>query len=591
MRSRAPLTRPRLARVAAVAVVLVAATGCVSIPESSSVREGRAASAQDEQPLSRNQPNGPRPGAGRKEIATGYLNAMLAFPPAPDVVRQFLTPDASAGWNPEDGLVVYTESDQPRLTEKAETVAFSARGVGSLDDRGTWTTARRGDRRIGVDFRMGRVNGEWRLINPLPGSYVDEDYFADYYDPFSLYFFDPGKTILAPDPVHMLLGDSLATALVKDLLRGPTAGIEGAVSSSAPTTATVDVAVSISSSGVAEVPLTEEILQLSPDDRRYFATQLVWTLKQVPEVRAITVTVNGQRIDLGGSTVISVDSFAGFDPAGFAASRQLYGLTGQGLVSVSETDTTTVPGPLLAVSRDARSAAVEVDATQAAVVSSDGGTVSVGGINTADTGTSVWYIGGTDVIRPSWDIHGVLWIADNRRDGGHIYTATDGGTNEIKAPGIEGRQIDTIAVSRDGVRLAVVVGSGKDRELLIAVIDRDPTDNSDVSLRQARRVRTVDGSTAGISSAAWISPTSIAALVDDAGGPPQPAEVRIDGAPVASPFPGFVPIKPTALASAPNEDTPTAIGDAQGIIYEVTATAGWIPFGGSAAIRAPFYPG
>jgi hypothetical protein len=266
-------------------------------------------------------------------------------------------------------------------------------------------------------------------------------------------------------------------------------------------------------------------------------------------------------------------------------------LTGQGLVSVTETDTTTVPGPLLAVSRDARSAAVEVDATQAAVVSSDGGTVSVGGINTADTGTSVWYIGGTDVIRPSWDIHGVLWIADNQSNDGHIYTATDAGTDEIKAPGIDGRRIDTIAVSRDGVRLAAVVGRGKDRELLIAVIDRDPTDNSEVSLRQARPVRTVDGSTAGISSAAWISPTSIAALVDDAGGPPQPVEVRIDGAPVASPFPGFVPIKPSALASAPNEDTPTAIGDAQGIIYEVTATAGWIPFGGSAAIRAPFYPG
>ena len=272
-------------------------------------------SAQDEQPLSRNQPNGPRPGAGRKEIATGYLNAMLAFPPAPDVVRQFLTPDASAGWNPEDGLVVYTESDQPRLTEKAETVAFSARGVGSLDDRGTWTTARRGDRRIGVDFRMGRVNGEWRLINPLPGSYVDEDYFADYYDPFSLYFFDPGKTILAPDPVHMLLGDSLATALVKDLLRGPTAGIEGAVTSSVPTTATVDV---------AGVDLVHRGRRGPADARRscssrrttgaIFATQLVWTLKQVPDVRAITVTVDGQRIDLGGSTVVDIDVVHGLRP-------------------------------------------------------------------------------------------------------------------------------------------------------------------------------------------------------------------------------------------------------------------------------------
>ena len=128
---------------------------------------------------------------------------------------------------------------------------------------------------------------------------------------------------------------------------------------------------SISSSGVAEVPLTEEDPCSSrPTTGVTSPPQLVWTLKQVPEIRAITVTVNGQRIDLGGSTVISVDSFPGFDPAGFAASRQLYGLTGQGLVSVSETDTTTVPGPLLAVSRDAPSAAVEVDATQAAVVSS-----------------------------------------------------------------------------------------------------------------------------------------------------------------------------------------------------------------------------
>jgi hypothetical protein len=585
------IPRSGLGRALAAGVVLLAATGCVSIPESSSVREGRAVNAQDEQPLSRNQPNGPRPGASRKEIATGYLNAMLAFPPNPDVVRQFLTADASADWNPEDGLVVYTESDQPRLTEKVETVAFSARAVGSLDARGSWTTAPPRHRDISASFKMDRVNGEWRLVNPLPGSFVDQDYFADYYDPFSLYYFDPSKSILAPDPVHLLLGDTLPTSLVKDLLRGPTINIEGAVTSSIPTTATLDVAVSVSSTGVAEVPLSEEILQLSPDDRRYFATQLVWTLKQVPDIRAITVSVDGQRIDLGGSTVVSVDSFAGYDPAGFAASRQLYGLTGQGLVSISDADTTTVPGPLVEMSRGASSAAVDVDATDAAVVNAEGTTVTVGGINSADAGTSVWYVGGEDVIKPSWDIHDVLWVADNRANGGQLSVASDTGTHRVKAPGLDGRHIDSIAVSRDGVRLAAVVGQGRQRQLLISVIDRDPNDNAAVSLRRAHRVQTVDGSSAGIRSASWISPTSVAALVDDAGGPPQPAEIRIDGAPVASPFPGFVPIKPISLASGPNEDTPTAISDAQGVLYEETPTAGWVPAGGNAAIRAPFYPG
>ena len=131
--------------------------------------------------------------------------------------------------------------------------------------------------------------------------------------------------------------------------------------SSAPTTATVDVAVSVSSGVSPRCPLTEEMLQLSPDDRRCFAAQFVWTLKQVPEIRAITVTVNGQRVDLGGSTVISVESFSGFDPAGFAASRQLLRVdrTGSG-VGLRDRDHDRA-GPMLAVSHDARSAAVEVD--------------------------------------------------------------------------------------------------------------------------------------------------------------------------------------------------------------------------------------
>ncbi|MFY9913315.1 MAG: LpqB family beta-propeller domain-containing protein [Nocardioidaceae bacterium] len=577
-------------RLVAAVVLLAAAAGCVSIPESSSVHAGRALDAQDERPLSSNAPNGPTPGAGRKEIAAGYLAAMLAFPPAPDVVRQFLTPSAAAEWSPNDRLVVYTDSDQPRVSEKAKSVVFNAQALGSLDDRGRWSTATTATSAIKAAFTMTRVNGEWRMRNPLPGSYVDQDYFLTYYGSFALYYFDPATKILAADPVHMLLGDSLATALVKDLLQGPTDDIAGAVSSSVPATTTIEVGVSISPQGVAEVPLSDDIMKLSANDRRLFAAQLAWTLRPLQEIKTVVVTVGGTRIDLGVGKQISIDDFSGYDPAGLASSRQLYGLTSQGLVAVSDTKTATVAGPIKTVSRGARSAAVDPDGAEAAVVSGDGSTVTVSGLGSAATGTSVWFRGGDSVLRPSWDIYGVLWLVDNRPDGARLFVANSSGTKEVDAPGLTGKAVHSIAVSRDGVRLAAVVGRTGHRHLVISVIDRDPQAPATLSLRAAQRVVTAGIPPQRVSSVSWFSPTSVAALGDVVGGQPEPSEFSIDGSLVA-PFGGFLPIKPISLASGPNLDTPAVIGDSRGQVFMQTPDSQWLQIGGSAKIRDPFYPG
>ncbi len=304
------------------------------------------------------------------------------------------------------------------------------------------------------------------------------------------------------------------------------------------------------------------------------------------------VTVDGQRVDLGVGTQVRTDAFSGFDPAGLAASRQLYGLTGQGLVTVSETRTVTVPGPILKPSRKASSAAVEPNASRGAVVSADGSKVTTAGMTTTDTGTSVWYSGGTDVIKPSWDIDKMLWIVDNRANGAHLYTNAGAGSQEVYAPGITGRRVHSVTVSRDGVRLAAIVGRGDHRRLVLAVIDRDPADPTAVSVRPAHRVSTAGPRVIPVSSASWVSPTSIAALVDTEAGELEPAELNIDGAPtLVSRFPGFLPIKPIALAAGPNDDTPTAIADRRGALYEQTVTTEWAQIGGVAAVRAPFFPG
>jgi hypothetical protein len=196
------------------------------------------------------------------------------------------------------------------------------------------------------------------------------------------------------------------------------------------------------------------------------------------------------------------------------------------------------------------------------------------------------------VVKPSWDIHGLLWIADNRANGAHLIVVDDGRPREVYAKGITGRTVQSIAVSRDGVRLAAIVGKQRDRRLVIAVIDRDPSDAAQLTVRPAQRVVTAGVSATAVSSSSWVSPTSIGAIVDDEGGEPAPSEITIDGSPMlTSRFPGFLPIKPVALAGGPNEDTPTAIVDDAGSLYEQSLTAEWVQVGGAAAIRAPFYPG
>ena len=564
--------------------------GCVSIPDNSPVQPGRAAGAQNERPLSNNVPEGPRPGAGRKEVAAGYLNAMLAYPPDPDIVRSFLTPEAAAGWNPGDDFVVYVDTDRPELSETDDRVIFRASALGSLDVRGSWRTTPARNASVRADLHMDRINGEWRLSNPLPGTYVDSDYFATYYGAFSLYFFDASRSVLTPDPVFLLLGDTAATSLVADLLRGPTKELAGVVTSGVPETTRVDVSVSVSESGVAEVPLSEEVLELSAPDRRLFAAQLTWTLRALDEVRAIVVTVDGTHVDLGAGPSMSVEEFPAFDPAGWTAKRSLYALSRQGLVTVAETETIPARPAVLAATRSARSVAVDPSGSLAASVSSDGTSVQVSSLTAETQGSSRWLSSASRLLPPSWDSNQVLWLVDATSRGAQLYLATADRVRPLRAPGLTGQQVTSYAVSRDGVRLAAVVGRGRDARLVVSVIDRDPADETRVRLRPAREVVSPPPRPSFLSSIAWSSPTSVAGLARDEGGELQPFEFAIDGSTV-TPSVGFLPTRPVSLAAAPNSTTSLAVADDRGAVYVRTSDGQWVHVGSPLRLRAPAYPG
>lgn len=589
--NRTPLISAVLA-----AVVLLPATGCVSIPTDSAVQPGRSVGVQEEPRLISNVPPGPVPGDSREEVVTGFFAAMLAYPQSASIAREFLAPDAAKAWDPEADLVVYQDQE---IIEQRQRIAVTARKVGSLDDRGAWSSAKPRRDGISADLRLARIRGEWRIVNPLPGTYVDFDYFDRYFAPFALHFLDPTRTVLTPDPVYLLLDETTATSLVSNLLRGPTKHLVGVATTAAPPQTEVDVAVSITPAGLAEVPLTGEALALSQENRLLLAAQLTWTLRQLAEIDEITVTVDGNGLEIPGfGERFGVDEFDGYDPAGLAASRQLFALSSAGLVTVSESDVSPELGTLQRRSRNASSAAVDPSGNLTALVGPAGHDVSVAATaDPGEQGLQQWFTGGTDLLPPSWDVHQlsggqpshVLWLVDRTRRGAVVHAVTQSDNRRVRALGITGGDVSAFAVSRDGVRLAAVVRRDGRPRLVTSIIDRDAQRPARVSLSPAREVISPEFAPSGLTGLAWASPTSVVTLADD-GGERQPFEVSIDGSSAAETT-GFLPVEPVSIASGPNVDAPVAIGTKAGEIYVQTAELQWEQFGGTTRLSQPFYPG
>jgi len=566
----------------------LAATGCASIPTDSTVRQGRDLGVQDEPQLNSNLPPGPAAGASREEIAAGFFEAMLAYPRSESLARSFLTPDASDRWDPAATLVVY---DDQEINEEKGVAVFRSRRLGSLDERGSWTSSTAGTSEVTVPLRTERVGGEWRLATPPAGTYIDVDYFDRYFDQFSLHFFDPTETILTPDPVYLLLGESTATTLVRDLLKGPSRQLSEVAFTVAPDGLAVTAPVQVSAAGLAEVPLNGSALTMSPADRRLFAAQLTWTLRPLPEVETISITVDGQPVSIEGSgTQFSIEEFAGYDPAGFVATTRLFGLTPRGLATVTQDGAAKVTGSVSGATENPRAVSADPSGARAAVVSQDGSRVVVGSVSSVAEGTSTWFRRGEDLLRPSWDIHQVLWVVDRTKTGARVFVSTGNRTQRVKAPGVTSEQVLSFAISRDGTRMAAVVKERGSVRLVIALIDRRAADPADVTVTPAISVFGPEVTFSGDNNLAWSSPTSVVVLANEDGGDLQPFDVSIDGSRVM-PFDGFLPIRPVSIASGPNIEIPVVVGSQRGELYVRDPESGWAPFGEGTRVLSPAYPG
>lgn len=525
---RVPGTVP--ARLLLLVTVAALATGCVRMPTSGPVVEtgqsvdGRSTSGAV---YDYDAPS-PTPGASAQEVVLGFLDAMQATPITTNVAAEYLTVEAQERWDPEQGMITYSDLDEPQGELQ---VSLKLSGGHAYDHRGAWSHALTG-RSSWLRFPMTVQDGEWRIDEAPDALVVPESWFADRFERASLHFLDATAQILVPEPVHVPSGDQLATSLVRGLFAGPAPELQNVQRSHVPTGLRAPLWVPISSTGVAEVSLEgatgADVAGLVTEE---MVAQLAWTLRQEPRISSIRLTLDGEPLPLpDGAELISMDAGARFDPRGVRASTDVFALRDGLLVSGALDELAPTDGVFGVKRFGLRSLGVSVPGDVAAGVTSQGRSVLVAPVDDPEGQATEVVSGATDLLPPAWDAIGTLWLVDRAAGAARVSVVVENQPRAITVPGLTGERVEDFLVSRDGTRLVAVVHGRKDDRLVVGRVLRDEAGRVLRVSRVEELVLAPDGERR-ISDIGWRSPTSVAVLSEITDDLSEVRTVAVDGAP------------------------------------------------------------
>lgn len=570
--------RAALALGCLVAVAALVA-GCASIPTASTVRQGdEVLSGGQDDPFIRVLARPPVDGMTQRQIVAGFLEASASFDGDHEVARQYLAPEVRGGWDPSSGTVVYDGSSVVFSEDPAaNTVVVRAPEVARISDRGEYAASGPGVA-LAADFSLRLVDDEWRIAAVPAGLALTTLDVSRAFRPYNLYFLDPTGSRLVPDQVFVPVQQpGIATTLVRSVLLGPTPWLAPAVATAVPAGTSLTVDSVPVEARVARVDLSAEALDSAPEARERMSAQLVWTLRQLPEVSQIDLTVNGVDLQVpGAANPQPRNSWPEYDPDGFPAGGPSgYAVQNGAWVALGD-PSVPVSGPLGSGSPAVSKAAVSPEGDRVAAVV--GGSQLVAG--PSDAPVEVAGIGGAAVTSLSWDPLGTVWVTEERAAGSLISAVgVDGVPRAVAAPELEGRRVSLVRLARDGCRAAIVAADadGGPSQLFLARVIRGA--DGAVALEALRRV---ESSLVSVSDAAWRDADRIVALGRDGRGVEQPFLVAGDGGAVR--VTGTLP-ELISLAAAPG--SPLLGATADGRLWADNGT-GWSLLGPG---QAPAYPG
>lgn len=538
------------------------------VPTSGPVQQGQLISNTSADQFIRVIARPPRPGMTPTEIVQGFLDSSASFDSNHAVARSYLTPEAGEQWNPADGVTVY--DGVPSFSEAGAAVLMSATLNGRISDIGRFTVEKPGTEQQ-TSFFLTQRGGEWRISRAPRGLLLSSFDVNRAYRSYSVYFFNPGFDTLVPDPrLIPVVGPALATTLIQKLIAGPNSWLLPAVRTGFPDGVALNVDAVPIDGGIAQVNLNAVAALANDNARTAMSQQIVWTLRQLPEVSAVDITIGGTPMSVPGVlSPQSRDAWGSVDPSGLSTTASGYASTGAGVVRLTTEGNFAIGGEL------GQSAIVDDTGGEfrALAVDRDGATVSAltaGG----ELVTSRTLIGSpaqvldvaTDARSIAFDLGDALWAVDDR--GAAIAIAPSGESYPIEVRGLtEGDSLLALIPSRDGARAALIVQRGSGSILLLARVQRPSAANlSRIVIADPIRV---ESKLTSVNAATWSSANTVAVLGSESAGALQGYEIDLGRGEIVG---QGAPADPVSIAAAPG--LPTLIGSADGFIYE-NSTGSW----------------
>jgi hypothetical protein len=522
-------------------LVAVAASlaGCVGMPNSGSPGTF-SATPQDTAPDSNFigvLPAGPGANWKPREIVQGFLYAST-FPAYNWIAQQYLASAAKKTWNPRwsvkvldrvvPGSADVSANDRSAIVDVTSTVRASFDGtgqyVGAQQSRG-------GAQTRDQQFKLVKVDGQWRITNPPNFRMLTEPDFSQVFKPQDLYFFDPGGQVIVPDAVFVPAASpqsSLVNNLVQALLNNPQP--DWLQNGTAPPAVTefpsVTKILSVDVYGTtATVNLGGAAANASYTTREQISAQLVWTLTGPQSslgIQAVQLEINGtpwipsrppcgEPGGLSQSPAQKQFMYSCYNPYPAATSAAFYyasngqawtrcapesqvmtGYIGSVLPVFSRTggarlgqscgDSVPTPSQALPPAQPhslppLSMVAVSPDNKYAAGVSPSRNTVDVWGSAGTKPSSSLTVSGVTAI---AWDRRDDLWVA-------HDNTTTmngppgDSSSSHVDIPNAFEGKIIGLGIAPDGVRVAAIVQTASGSAVQLAAIDTSRQSSNQLS--------------------------------------------------------------------------------------------------------------
>ena len=439
--------------------LVMALTGCASLPMAGPVRIGPDLVPTSDGESFYYSPSSPVEGATQAEILSGFLAAGTGPQNDYAVAREYLSESIRSTWNPNQEMLIQRSSPAVKISNQ-DTAVIEVDVSAVVDADGKYQITPAGTSRI-LEFSFVLEDSQWRLSAAPDATVLIRPVFDVVFSPYSVFFVDRQKRYLVPELRWFPTTAATGTRLANALLRGASSWLKPAVVSAIPNGTRLSIDAVTVEDGVALVDLTARALVASRADRSLMKAQLDATLSQLPNVSEVAISIERSRQDIQDT---SADSRA-------LPVRLLGVLSESGLEIIQSSEEPFFrPGKDFFDLNGVSEIALSIQSGWVAALTENGVVRTRG----EQPGLDVELIDSRAAIAGiSFDRQEYLWSI-SRSPGASIFAISVAGeTNILSANWLSGRSIRGFAISPEGSKVALLVQGSGEAQVLVSGVVRD----------------------------------------------------------------------------------------------------------------------